>query len=194
MTGKSKIEGRIERTARLRWVPLTQMRVNPLAQRDLNQTRVSQLAASFDVEQMGNPTVSHRGGWYYLVDGQRAPRKRFAVFPVQPGGTRREVPGPDGFTWIRKVKGTRACQESSSRAQAYGAVCCGARAIWLKLDCLNPNLQLLQVELPPERRLIPAPCPAPASADGWCNLRDMGRCPVRALKEMSGEPNPDHSR
>ncbi|HEY7431782.1 MAG TPA: DUF6551 family protein [Streptosporangiaceae bacterium] len=70
MTGKSRIEGRIERKARLRWVPLTQMRVNPLAQRDLNQARVSELAASFDVEQMGNPTVSHRGGWYYLVDGQ----------------------------------------------------------------------------------------------------------------------------
>jgi hypothetical protein len=70
MTGKSKIEGRIERKARLRWVPLTQMRVNPLAQRDLNPARVSQLAAAFDVEQMGNPTVSHRGGCYYLVDGQ----------------------------------------------------------------------------------------------------------------------------
>ena len=86
------------------------------------------------------------------------------------------------------MQGTIACQESNGRAQAYGAVCCGARAIWLKLDCLNPNLQLLQVELPPERRLIPAPYPAPASADGRCNLRDMGRCPVRAFKEMSGEP------
>ncbi|HEV8279964.1 MAG TPA: DUF6551 family protein, partial [Streptosporangiaceae bacterium] len=70
MTGNGKIGGRIERKARLRWVPLTQMRVNPLAQRDLNPARVSQLAAAFDVEQMGNPTVSHRGDWYYLVDGQ----------------------------------------------------------------------------------------------------------------------------
>jgi uncharacterized protein DUF6551 len=70
MTGNGKIEGRIERQARLRWVPLTRMRVNPLAQRDLNQARVSQLAASFDIEQMGAPVVSCRGGWYYLVDGQ----------------------------------------------------------------------------------------------------------------------------
>jgi hypothetical protein len=70
MTGNGTIGGRIERKARLRWVPLTQMRVNPLAQRDLNPARVSGLAAAFDVEQMGNPTVSHRGGWYYLVDGQ----------------------------------------------------------------------------------------------------------------------------
>jgi ParB-like nuclease domain len=70
MTGKTTTGGRIERKARLRWVPLTQMRVNSLAQRDLNPARVAKLAAAFDVEQMGNPTVSHRGGWYYLVDGQ----------------------------------------------------------------------------------------------------------------------------
>jgi ParB-like nuclease domain len=70
MTGIGKIDGRIERQARLRWVPLTQMRVNPLAQRDLNQARVSKLAAAFDPEKMDTPTVNHRGGWYYLIDGQ----------------------------------------------------------------------------------------------------------------------------
>ena len=70
MTANGKTADRIELAARLRWVPLTQMRVNPLAQRDLNTARVAQLAASFDIEQMGSPTVSHRGGWYYLVDGQ----------------------------------------------------------------------------------------------------------------------------
>jgi hypothetical protein len=70
MTGMGKIEGRIERQARLRWVLLTQMRVNPLAQRDLNQARVSKLAAVFDPEKMDAPTVNHRGGWYYLIDGQ----------------------------------------------------------------------------------------------------------------------------
>src|SRR5947207_7831081 len=70
MTGMGKIEGRIERKARLRWVPLTQMRVNPLAQRDLNQARVSKLAAVFDPEKMDAPTVNHRGDGYYLIDGQ----------------------------------------------------------------------------------------------------------------------------
>ena len=70
MTGNGKVDGRIERQARLRWVPLTQMRVNPLAQRDLNQARVTKLAAVFDPEKMDAPTVSRRGGWYYLIDGQ----------------------------------------------------------------------------------------------------------------------------
>ena len=70
MTGIGKIDGRIERQARLRWVPLTQMRVNPLAQRDLNQARVAKLASVFDLEKMDVPTVNHRGDWYYLIDGQ----------------------------------------------------------------------------------------------------------------------------
>jgi Family of unknown function (DUF6551) len=65
-----KPDGRLQRKARLRWVPLTQMRVNPLAQRDLRPARVARLAASFDLEQMGNPTLSHRGDWYYIIDGQ----------------------------------------------------------------------------------------------------------------------------
>ena len=64
------LAGRMERAARLRWVPLTRMRVNPLAQRDLRPARVARLAACFDLEQMGTPTVSYRGGWYYLIDGQ----------------------------------------------------------------------------------------------------------------------------
>ena len=70
MTSMAKTEGRLEREARLRWVPLTQMRVNPLAQRDLNQARVARLAAACDPEEMGAPIVSNRGGWYYLIDGQ----------------------------------------------------------------------------------------------------------------------------
>ena len=34
--------------------------------------------------------------------------------------------------------------ESSGRVQAYEAKRCGTRVIWRKLDCLNPNLQLMQ--------------------------------------------------
>jgi hypothetical protein len=42
-------------------------------------------------------------------------------------------------------KGTIACQESNGRAQAYGTARCGTRVIWLKLDCLNPNLQQVKM-------------------------------------------------
>jgi hypothetical protein len=47
-------------------------------------------------------------------------------------------------------KGTIACQESNGRAQAYGTARYGTRVIWLKLDCLNPNLQ--QVEMSTHRK------------------------------------------
>ena len=41
---------------------------------------------------------------------------------------------------------------------------------------------------PPERRLIPAPRSAMAWSRSYRNLRSVERCPVRAIKEMSGAP------
>jgi hypothetical protein len=61
---------RIERVARLRWVPLNKMRINPLAQRELKPARVDKLASEMDIEQLGYPTVSLRSDWYYVIDGQ----------------------------------------------------------------------------------------------------------------------------
>lgn len=61
---------RVERSARLRWVPIAKMKVNPLAQRELNQARVDHLAANFDLEQIGTPTVSEREGSFFIIDGQ----------------------------------------------------------------------------------------------------------------------------
>lgn len=61
---------RVERKARLQWVPIPLMRVSSLAQRDLSQARVDELAAHFDVERLGTPVVSHRDGHFYVIDGQ----------------------------------------------------------------------------------------------------------------------------
>lgn len=61
---------RVEREARLRWVPIADMRVSPLAQRELNTSRVNKILKSFDLEQLGTPTVNERGGHYYVIDGQ----------------------------------------------------------------------------------------------------------------------------
>jgi hypothetical protein len=62
--------GRLQRRTRLQWVPVPQMRVSPLAQRDLSQARVDRLAACFDLEQLGTPVVSHRDGYFFVIDGQ----------------------------------------------------------------------------------------------------------------------------
>lgn len=51
-------------------VPLAQMRINPLAQRELTGGRVEQLAADFNPDALGHPTVNQRGAIYNVVDGQ----------------------------------------------------------------------------------------------------------------------------
>lgn len=61
---------KVERSARLKWVPIANMRVNPLAQREIQQARVDRIAAALDVEQIGVPTVNLRDGSYYVIDGQ----------------------------------------------------------------------------------------------------------------------------
>ncbi|HEX6970257.1 MAG TPA: DUF6551 family protein [Micromonosporaceae bacterium] len=68
MSGKPT--GKVERQARLRWVPLSKVRVNPLAQREINEARVDKLASDFDPEQFGTPTVNMRGEHFYVIDGQ----------------------------------------------------------------------------------------------------------------------------
>lgn len=61
---------KVERAARLRWVPLDQIKVNPLAQRELQPSRVDHLAANMSLEDLGYPTVNHRDGHYWVIDGQ----------------------------------------------------------------------------------------------------------------------------
>lgn len=56
--------------AHLKWVPMPQMKTPPLAQRELNRARVDHLVANLDLEQIGTPTVSHRDGTYWIIDGQ----------------------------------------------------------------------------------------------------------------------------
>ena len=51
----------LERKAKLTWVPLGRTRVNEVAQRAYNLAWATELAADFSLEEMGNPTVNHRG-------------------------------------------------------------------------------------------------------------------------------------
>ena len=114
--------------------------------------------------------------------------RRLVVSPTQLGGTRREVPGSGWLTRRRKVKGTRACQKTSDRVQAYEAMRWETRVIWRKLNCLQPNPQETQLSRPPERRLKPVPRSATVMKFSRRNLRDPERCPTRVFKGMSGPP------
>jgi hypothetical protein len=68
-------------------------------------------------------------------------REASCCIPGLAGRNLEDIPGSDGLLKIRKVKGTIACQETSGRADAYGRGAGKTRVIWLKLHCLNPNLQ-----------------------------------------------------
>ena len=130
--------------------------------------------------------------WVLTVKGNQCATRRSVTFPPQVGQTRREVCWVRWLTWIRKVKGTRACQETDDRAQVPGTGCRGTRAVWRKLDCLNPNLQRQQFT-------------ATGTAPGTGVRRGRGvlvrpghpsrreRCPTRAFKEMSGAPGPHYT-
>lgn len=61
---------RVQREARLRWVPIADMHVSPLAQRDMRAARVAKIAAELDLEQLGTPTVNERDSKFYVIDGQ----------------------------------------------------------------------------------------------------------------------------
>jgi len=61
---------KIERVARLRWIPLNRMIVSDKAQRELKQYRVDRLVAHFDLEQVGTPVVNERHGRFFIIDGQ----------------------------------------------------------------------------------------------------------------------------
>lgn len=70
MTDSTRGPSKVTREAHLRWVPIPKMRVSPLAQRDLNEARVNKISADFDLERLGNPTVSDRAGHFWIIDGQ----------------------------------------------------------------------------------------------------------------------------
>src|SRR5215207_7575901 len=164
----------------------------PLLDR-LDLTDVLLTADALHTQRAHAEYLHDRGGHYLLIaKPNQCATRRSVTFPPQVGQTRREVCWVRWLTWIRKVKGTRACQETDDRAQVPGTGCRGTRAVWQKLDCLNPNLQRQQFT-------------ATGTAPGTGARRGRGvlvrpghpsrreRCPTRAFKEMSGAPGPHYT-
>lgn len=66
----TKSNVKVERVARLKWVPIDRVEYPSLAQREkINRARVDHIAAEFDLEQLGTPTVNERDGRFYAIDG-----------------------------------------------------------------------------------------------------------------------------
>lgn len=62
--------GKLVQTQRLRWVPINQTKVNPLAQRELNEAWALKIADEFNPDLVGTPVVSYRDDAYWVIDGQ----------------------------------------------------------------------------------------------------------------------------
>jgi hypothetical protein len=67
---KDSTAERVEKSSTTQWVPLSEMRVSPAAQRELKAFHVNEILAEFDIEQLGILTLNYRAGHYYVVDGQ----------------------------------------------------------------------------------------------------------------------------
>lgn len=117
---------------------------------------------------------------------------------------RREVPcrisysvrrNSEQGSWIRRLTRIPKSEgDQSMPVQTWwscprvGAVRQGDPRIWRTLDCVKPNLQRCKFSSIGRGRVKPVPRCVWVYFVGPCNLRNVGRCPVRALKEMSGAP------
>ena len=92
------------------------------------------------------------------------------------------------LTWIRKVKGTRACRDSDrSCPDAWNDAVASPRDM-AKAELPESQSPAMQVFIHRKWRLRPVPRPAPVYLVGGSIFRDVGRCPVRVFKGMSGAP------
>jgi hypothetical protein len=60
----------IEGNAHISTVPLGLLRVSTGAQREFNETWGDYVEKNFDIDLVGLLTVSHRDGFYWVIDGQ----------------------------------------------------------------------------------------------------------------------------
>lgn len=60
----------VRKNRELKFVRLGQIRVSTLCQRELRQSWVDELVSTLDIDKIGNPELSYRDGYYYVMDGQ----------------------------------------------------------------------------------------------------------------------------
>lgn len=76
---------KLDRSARLRWVRLADMKVSPIVQREkLDDARVERIARDFDPDKFDAPKCNLRDGTYWIIDGwHRTEAARIALGPDQ---------------------------------------------------------------------------------------------------------------
>ncbi len=112
-----------------------------LEQLDLTDTVVTTDALHTQREHAEFLVTRKHADWLLVVKANQCAARRLAVSPTGVGRDSKRYLWVRWLTWIRKEKGTRACQRTGGQAQASGMTRRVTRVIWRKLNCLNPNLQ-----------------------------------------------------
>jgi DDE_Tnp_1-associated/Transposase DDE domain len=117
-------------------------RFQPLLDRlDLTDTVLTADAIHTQREHADWLVTAKHAAYLLIVKANQCAARRLAVSPNGVGRDSKRYLWVRWLTWIRKEKGTRACQRTGGQAQASGMTRRVTRVIWRKLDCLNPNLQ-----------------------------------------------------
>jgi hypothetical protein len=83
--------------------------------------------------------------------------RRFAVFPAQPGGTRREVPGSNGLPGSERLRGQQHARKPGGRVQWSGTARRGDPRDMAKAGLPESQSPVDASSRPPERPLKPVP-------------------------------------
>jgi len=114
--------------------------------------------------------------------------RRSVVFPMQSGGTRRNVLESDGLPQLERVLRDESMPEKRRPCPGVGSGAPRDSCNMVKARLPESQSPEDATIHPPEKRPKPAPRPAAASPGGRRNLRDAERCLMKTLKEMSGAP------
>jgi len=99
----------------------------------------------------------------WVVERSLCAARRFAVFPVQPGGTRREVPGSNGLPGSERLRGQQHARKPGGGVQWSGTACRGDPRDMAKAGLPESQSPVDASSHPPERLLKPVSCSASES-------------------------------
>ena len=102
-------------------------------------------------------------GTRWVVERTQCAARRPVVFPAQPGGIRREVPGSNGLPGSERLRGQQHARKPGGRAQRSGAVRRGDPRDMAKAGLPESQSPVDASSHPPERPLKPVPRSAPDS-------------------------------
>jgi hypothetical protein len=96
----------------------------------------------------------------WVIERSLCAARRFAVFPVQPGGIRREVPGSNGLPGSERLRGQQHARKPGGRVQWSGTARRGDPRDMAKAGLPGAQSPVDASSHPPERPLKPVPCSA----------------------------------